>query len=246
MFVRPKLLVIDDEPEVLSLVRKILHEENYEVVVAETAEEAVNAFEVQPPTAVIADINLPGMNGLDFFKLIRSQHPEVPFIFLSGLTDEFDKVLGLELGAEDYITKPFNVREFKARVKVMLRRLHNPVYQAPAAVVAPSHETGGADLTVDTLKRQVFIGTEEVNLTKKEFDILLLLASRPGQVFTREHILDVIWQDDANVSDRTVDVHIGRLREKINVRSGELPPYIETVRGVGYRCNHSVNISLIS
>ena len=80
----------------------------------------------------------------------------------------------------------------------------------------------------------------------KEFDILLLLASRPGQVFTREHILDVIWQDDANVSDRTVDVHIGRLREKINVRSGELPPYIETVRGVGYRCNHSVNISLIS
>lgn len=240
MFVRPKILVIDDEPDVLMLVERILLEENYQVIRAENAEEALRVIEEELPTAVIADISLPGMNGLDFFKLVKGQHPRLPFIFLSGLSDEFDKVLGLELGAEDYITKPFSVREFKARVKVVLRRLN----QSPPA---PAQEPDGdehADLTIDKLKRQVFVQEEEVNLTKKEFDILVLLASRPGQVFTREHILDVIWHDDAGVSDRTVDVHIGRLREKINIHPDH-PPYIETVRGVGYRCNTGIAVRVI-
>lgn len=243
MFVRPKILVLDDEPDVLVLVERILSEENYQVITAETAEEALKQIDEELPTFVIADINLPGMNGLDFFKLVKSKHPQVPFVFLSGLTDEFDKVLGLELGAEDYITKPFSVREFKARVKVVLRRLNQSQNsQQPASPETPLEDV---DLSIDTLKRQVFVQDQEVNLTKKEFDILVLLASRPGQVFTREHILDVIWHDDATVSDRTVDVHIGRLREKINVHPDH-PPYIETVRGVGYRCNTSIAVHVIS
>lgn len=240
MFVRPKILIIDDEPDVLVLVERILQEENYQVISAETAEDAIQAIDEEVPTVVIADINLPGMNGLDFFKVIKARHPKLPFIFLSGLTDEFDKVLGLELGAEDYITKPFSVREFKARVKVVLRRL-NTAKDEPEA---QGSDTGHVDLSIDIPKRQVFVQDQEVNLTKKEFDILVLLASRPGQVFTREHILDVIWHDDSSVSDRTVDVHIGRLREKINVHPDH-PPYIETVRGVGYRCNTGIAVRVI-
>lgn len=241
MFIRPKILVLEDEPDVLMLVERILKEENYAVITAETAEKALEAIEQEVPTVIVADINLPGMNGLDFFKVVKAQHPHLPFIFLSGLSDEFDKVLGLELGAEDYITKPFSVREFKARVKVVLRRLNTAA--EPTAPADSSSEK--VDLRIDTLKRQVFVQAEEVNLTKKEFDILVLLASRPGQVFTREHILDVIWHDDASVSDRTVDVHIGRLRDKINVHPDH-PPYIETVRGVGYRCNTSIAVKVIA
>jgi len=241
VFVRPKILVIDDEPDVLVLVERILNEENYQVMSSETAEEALKAIDEELPTVVIADINLPGMNGLDFFKLVKGKHPKLPFIFLSGLTDEFDKVLGLELGAEDYITKPFSVREFKARVKVVLRRLSATQDAVESGLKPGDH----ADLSIDIPKRQVFVQDQEVNLTKKEFDILVLLASRPGQVFTREHILDVIWHDDSSVSDRTVDVHIGRLREKINVHPDH-PPYIETVRGVGYRCNTGIAVRVVN
>lgn len=241
MFERPKILVLDDEPDVRNLLSRILKEENYQVSEADTAENALKSIEESTPDLVIADINLPGMSGLDFFKLVKENHPQLPFIFLSGLTDEFDKVLGLELGAEDYITKPFGVRELKARIKVVLRRLKNKGNtEAPTEVDPDAH----VDLSIDIPKRQVFVQEEEVNLTKKEFDILVLLSSRPGQVFTREHILDVIWNNDTGVSDRTVDVHIGRLREKINIHPDH-PPYIETVRGVGYRCNTSIAIRVL-
>ena len=240
MFERPKILVLDDEPDVRNLLSRILKEENYQVSEADTAENALNCIEESAPDLVIADINLPGMRGLDFFKLVKETHPQLPFIFLSGLTDEFDKVLGLELGAEDYITKPFGVRELKARVKVVLRRIKNKAAEAPVEIDPNAH----VDLSIDIPKRQVFVQEEEVNLTKKEFDILVLLSSRPGQVFTREHILEVIWNNDTGVSDRTVDVHIGRLREKINIHPDH-PPYIETVRGVGYRCNTSIAIRVI-
>lgn len=240
MFERPKILVLDDEPDVRNLLSRILKEENYQVSEADTAENALSCIDESVPDLVIADINLPGMSGLDFFKLVKETHPQLPFIFLSGLTDEFDKVLGLELGAEDYITKPFGVRELKARVKVVLRRIKNKMAEAPVLVDPDAH----VDLSIDIPKRQVFVQEEEVNLTKKEFDILVLLSSRPGQVFTREHILEVIWNNDTGVSDRTVDVHIGRLREKINIHPDH-PPYIETVRGVGYRCNTSIAIRVI-
>lgn len=240
MFERPKILVLDDEPDVRNLLSRILREENYQVSEADTAENALSCIEESVPDLVIADINLPGMSGLDFFKLVKETQPQLPFIFLSGLTDEFDKVLGLELGAEDYITKPFGVRELKARVKVVLRRIKNKAAEAPIEIDPNAH----VDLSIDIPKRQVFVQEEEVNLTKKEFDILVLLSSRPGQVFTREHILEVIWNNDTGVSDRTVDVHIGRLREKINIHPDH-PPYIETVRGVGYRCNTSIAIRVI-
>ncbi|MGE3728413.1 MAG: response regulator transcription factor [Candidatus Sericytochromatia bacterium] len=242
MFVRPRLLVVEDEPDILTLLERILQEENYEVLKAPTAERGLEIIEETLPTAIVADINLPGMSGLDFCKRVKSQYPEIPVLFLSGLTDEFDKVLGLELGAEDYITKPFNVREFKARIKVMLRRVTQPPIKATPA--SGQKREISANLFIDVLKRQVFIEKIEVQLTKKEFDILMLLASRPGQVFTREHILDVIWHDDANVSDRTVDVHIGRLREKIIV-DPEKPPHVETVRGVGYRCNPHIVVEVV-
>lgn len=240
MFERPKILVLDDEPDVRNLLSRILKEENYQVSEADTAENALSGIEESLPDLVIADINLPGMSGLDFFKLVKETQPQLPFIFLSGLTDEFDKVLGLELGAEDYITKPFGVRELKARVKVVLRRIKNKAAEVSVEIDPDAH----VDLSIDIPKRQVFVQEEEVNLTKKEFDILVLLSSRPGQVFTREHILEVIWNNDTGVSDRTVDVHIGRLREKINIHPDH-PPYIETVRGVGYRCNTSIAIRVI-
>ncbi|PIQ23276.1 DNA-binding response regulator [bacterium (Candidatus Blackallbacteria) CG17_big_fil_post_rev_8_21_14_2_50_48_46] len=242
MFVRPKILIVEDEPDILNLLEKILQEENYDVLKAMTAEAGLEIIEGTLPTAIVADINLPGMSGLDFCKRVKSTHPEIPVLFLSGLSDEFDKVLGLELGAEDYITKPFNVREFKARIKVILRRVFNP--PAKNAGGLGSSPDPNANVFIDVLKRQVFIEQIEVTLTKKEFDILMLLASRPGQVFTREHILDVIWHDDANVSDRTVDVHIGRLREKITVHPDK-PPHVETVRGVGYRCNPHIQVQVV-
>jgi two-component system, OmpR family, alkaline phosphatase synthesis response regulator PhoP len=243
VFVRPRLLVVEDEPDILTLLERILQEENYEVIKAPTAERGLELIEENLPTAIVADINLPGMSGLDFCKRVKSQYPDIPVLFLSGLTDEFDKVLGLELGAEDYITKPFNVREFKARVKVMLRRITQQ--SAKPAPLSPGQKREiTANLFIDVLKRQVYIERIEVQLTKKEFDILMLLASRPGQVFTREHILDVIWHNDANVSDRTVDVHIGRLRDKIIV-DPEKPSHVETVRGVGYRCNPHIVVEVV-
>lgn len=241
MYIKPKILVLEDEPEILYLVEQILQEENYEVLTATDAEKALEMINQNPPTAIISDIVLPGMSGIDFFKHVKNDHPDVPVMFLSGLTDEFDKVLGLELGAEDYITKPFQVREFKARVKVMLRRLQ----PTPSSKPQSKQLNLTADLTIDTLKRQVFIGQKEVSLTKKEFDILILLSSRPGQVYTREQILDMIWQDDTHISDRTVDVHIGRLRDKINIDQNA-PPLVETVRGVGYRYNPNLEVEVIS
>lgn len=242
MFIHPKLMVVEDDPDILILVEKILHEENYDVIKASTAEEALTLMQETLPTAMVVDINLPGMNGLDLCKQVKTQHPEIPILFLSGLTDELDKVLGLELGAEDYITKPFTIREFKARIKVMLRRVLQPTAQKPSHHTAVPSQ---ANIYIDVPKRQVFIEQVEVQLTKKEFDILLLLASRPGQVFTREHILDVIWHHDTGVSDRTVDVHIGRLREKITVHP-DAPPHVETVRGVGYRCNPHIQVQVVN
>lgn len=240
MFTKAKILVIDDELDVLTFVKTLLLEEKYEVATAETAEQALEITERNSFDLVIADINLPGINGLELFKIIKRHSPHVPVIFLSGLSDEFDKVLGLELGAEDYITKPFNLREFKARVKVVLRR-----NQTTTSMAAPilQHQTP-ADLTIDIPQRKVEIKQQEVTLTKKEFDILILLASRPGQVFSRDYILNTIWKDDTNVSDRTVDVHIGRLRDKINIIP-QSAPYIETVRGVGYRVSTSISIAVI-
>lgn len=238
MFAKSKILVIDDELDVLLLVKTLLQEEKYDVLTAETAEQALQFAQHETFHLIIADINLPGLNGLELFKILKQCHPQVPVIFLSGLSDEFDKVLGLELGAEDYITKPFNVREFKARIKVVLRR-NQSVHLPP---VSPLHAI--ADITIDIPQHKVEIRQQEVMLTKKEFDILILLASRPGQVFSRDYILNTLWKDDTNVSDRTVDVHIGRLRDKINIVPNA-PPYIETVRGVGYRVNANISISLI-
>lgn len=226
---QPTILIVDDEPEVLLFVCELLSKENYNILTAETAEEAIAITEKKKPDLMISDINLPGMSGMELCKVIKKKYSDILIMFLSGINDEFDKVLGLELGAEDYITKPFGAREFKARIKVVLRRL-----QDVSRVKENPNSLEFYDMNIDLSCRTVKIKQELIDLTKKEFDILVLLASRPGQVFTRDIILERIWKDDSHISDRTVDVHIGRLRDKIEMNFNQ-PHYIETVRGVGYR-----------
>lgn len=217
------------------MVVEVLRSENYRLLTAQNAESGLRLCEQEAPELVICDVNLPDMSGIDLCRMIKSRYPQILFMFLSGVDDEVDKVLGLELGAEDYVTKPISVREFKARVRAILRRLHI-LPRHTVAPVAPQDRQSirSKDLEIDLQFCQVRLHGQEVDLTKKEFDILALLATHPGQVFSREHILNQIWMNDLNISDRSIDAHIRRLRDKIEENTDK-PYYIETVRGFGYR-----------
>jgi DNA-binding response OmpR family regulator len=225
----PRILLVDDEQPIQTLLSFPLQRDGYEVVVAADGREALLRYEEQTPDLVVLDVMLPKMDGLEVCKRLRAKGETVPIIMLTAKSEEIDKVLGLELGADDYITKPFSMREFRSRVKAALRRSGMP---RPESDDERPLEVLG--LRIDPAKRTVTRNGEAVTTTYVEFEILTALASSPGRVFTRDMLLARVWGDSAFRDPRTVDVHIRHLREKIETDPKE-PEYIFTVRGVGYR-----------
>jgi len=219
---------VDDEQSVQTLLSYPLRRDGYDVVSAHDGQEALQRFSEARFDLVILDLMLPKLDGIEVCRRMRSRS-QVPIIMLTAKGDEIDKVVGLEMGADDYITKPFSMREFRSRVKAALRRSRMP--GARQAVAEPIQR---GDLQIDFERRTVMIRRDIVQLTYVEFEILAALARAPGRVLSRETLLEHVWGDSEYRDPRTVDVHIRHLREKIEHES-RTPEYLLTVRGVGYR-----------
>jgi DNA-binding response OmpR family regulator len=224
----PRILLVDDEHAVQKLLAFPLRKDGYDVVAATTGSEALDRFRDGEFDLVVLDVMLPQVDGFEVCRQLRARS-SVPIIMLTAKAEEFDKVLGLELGADDYITKPFSMREFRSRVKAVLRRADLRRNGDDAA--DPPLEDG--ELRMDFAKRHVEVRGEPVKLTYVEFEILAILARSPGRVFSRTMLLERLWGDAAYRDPRTIDVHIRHLREKIE-RDPKEPELIFTVRGVGY------------
>lgn len=223
----PTILVVDDDRRVLELVSTCLSQAGYNLITATDGETGLMEYRRHRPNLVILDVMMPGMDGWDVCRRIR-QESDTPVIMLTAKDDEFDKVLGLELGADDYITKPFGLRELVARVKAVLRRAGS------SNAMSKTRRLEWPDLIIDPLSREVRARGELVKLAPKEFDLLFHMARHPGQVFTREQLYDSVWGYDYYGGVRTVDVHITRLRNKIE-KDPKQPKYLITVWGVGYK-----------
>ena len=226
-----KILVVDDEALLVKGIRFNLQNEGYEVITGSDGLEAVRAVQEKSPDLVVLDVMMPNMDGLTACAKIR-EFSDIPIIMLTAKTDDMDKLMGFDHGADDYLTKPFNILELKARIKAILRRSVKKTAAAPEA----KHSLKARDLELSFDSRRVFVSGREVNLTAKEFDLLELLMENPGKVYSREKLLDTIWGFDYPGDVRTVDVHVRRLREKIEVNPSE-PKYIFTKWGVGYYFN---------
>jgi len=222
-----KILVVDDEEHIIELVELYLRKEGYRVVSAQDGDAAIEKFSVEKPDLLVLDIMLPGADGLDVLRQVRKTS-RVPVIMLTARESEVDKVVGLELGADDYLTKPFSARELVARVKAVLRRAKPAEEELEPVLVRGS-------LTIDSNRRRVEVkGGGEVELTAKEFDLLYVMAANPGIVLTRDRLMEKVWGYEYMGDTRTVDVYIRHLREKLT-DDADNPRFIETVRGVGYR-----------
>ena len=222
---KPKILVVDDEPDALELIQYNLKSAGYDVVTAADGEEALKKARATNPSLVILDVMLPEVDGLEVCKILRREPATstVPIIMLTAKAGEIDRVLGLELGADDYVTKPFSPRELVLRVKAMLRR------RTPAE--AEPENLDFSDLRIDIPRHEVLVGGKAVDLTATEFKLLTVLAERRGRVQSREALLRDVWEYDNFIDTRTVDTHMRRLRDKL----GGAARYLDTVRGVGYR-----------
>jgi DNA-binding response OmpR family regulator len=222
-----RILLVDDEESIRTLLSYPLRKDGYEVVIAQDGLEALDRFRQTSFDLVVLDVMMPRLDGLEVCRQLRARST-VPIIMLTAKTEEVDKVVGLELGADDYITKPFSVREFRSRVKAALRRAsmtRDEGGEAPLEVL---------DLRIDPAKRLVRVRGDDVALTFVEFELLAAMAGTPGRVWTREQLLTRVWGDSRYRDPRTVDVHIRHLREKLE-RDARDPEYLFTVRGVGYR-----------
>jgi DNA-binding response OmpR family regulator len=215
------LLLVDDEKNIIELERLYLEKEGYQIEVAYDGKTALEKFRVVKPAAIILDLMLPVVDGWEVCRRVR-QESDVPILMLTARDQDVDKIVGLELGADDYLTKPFNPRELVARVKAILRRV-SPVPKTQRLSVG--------DLTVDLDRREVTVGTRQLELRAKEFDLLAVLAQNPGIVLTRERLLELAWGYDFAGETRTVDVHVAHLRKKLAGARTQ----IETVSGVGYK-----------
>ena len=224
-----KVLVVDDEKLIVKGIRFSLEQDGMEVDCAYDGEEALQAAQSKEYDMILLDVMLPKLDGFEVCQQIR-ESSNVPIIMLTAKGDDMDKILGLEYGADDYICKPFNILEVKARIKAIMRR---SAKQAPKENKEKVFEFG--DIRVDCESRRVYIKGKEVNLTAKEFDLLELLIFNPNKVYSRENLLNIVWGYDYPGDVRTVDVHIRRLREKIEGNPSE-PKYIHTKWGVGYFC----------
>jgi DNA-binding response OmpR family regulator len=225
-----RILLIDDEPTLLATVRYNLEREGFEVVTSDRGDSGLDLASAGSFDLVILDVMLPGVDGFEVCRLLRKRSP-VPILMLTAKTDEVDRVVGLELGADDYLTKPFSMRELLARVRAMLRRAE--IVAAAQADVPADTKTFG-DLAIDFRGQRILRNGVPLRLKPKELQLLLFLARHPGQVFTRDHLLERVWGYDFAGGTRTVDVHVRWLREKIEAVPAE-PQRIQTVRGTGYR-----------
>ena len=221
-----RILVVDDEPDLLELVRVNLSQAGFEVETAETGRQALERARRAAPDLLILDLMLPDLSGTEVCRHLRADPSlgEIPIIMLTARADEVDRVVGLEIGADDYVTKPFSPRELTLRVRAVLRR------RQPASATG-SQVLERAVLRLDPERHRCFVEQNEIELTAKEFALLHGLMMRPGRVMTREQLLDDVWGTDIAVTTRTIDTHLKRLREKL----GPASHLIETVRGVGYR-----------
>ena len=225
-----RIVVVDDDPTVADVVGRYLVRDGHTVECVHDGYEALRRVAEEPPDLVVLDLMLPGMDGLEVCRRLRARWP-IPVVMLTALGDETDRLVGFETGADDYVTKPFSPGELVARVKAVLRRVGTQ--EAPAAdpgarsLIFPG-------LTVDPRSRTVLVNGEEATLTATEFDLLYELARHPGQVFTREQLLDRVWDEEFYGDASTVTVHIRRLRQKIEPEPDN-PTYVQTVWGVGYR-----------
>ncbi|CAB1129729.1 two-component response regulator [Candidatus Hydrogenisulfobacillus filiaventi] len=223
-----RVLVVDDEPAIVELVQYNLEREGFVVDTEADGPAALRRARSERPDLIILDVMLPGMSGLEVCRALR-QEMDVPILMLTARKDEVDRVLGLELGADDYVTKPFSPRELVARVKAILRRS-----QKGREADAGGGAVGIRGLLVDPARRRVELDGQPVDLTFTEFELLQTLARNPGRAFSREELLSRVWGEDFFGDVRTVDVHIRHLREKLK-EDPQNPRYLETVRGVGYR-----------
>jgi DNA-binding response OmpR family regulator len=225
----PTILLVDDEDSVRKVLAFPLERDGYSVVQAVDGEDALRQFAAQPVDLVVLDIMLPKLDGLEVCKRLRATST-VPIIMLTARDDELDKVIGLELGADDYITKPFSIREFRSRVRALLRRARTPHDPDGDGDLVIEH----GDLRSDASRRSVEVRGEPVQLTYVEFELLRTLAGHPGRVFSRRMLLEALWKSADYRDPRTIDVHVRHLREKLEAEP-RTPEYILTVRGVGYR-----------
>jgi len=224
-FRNKSIAVVDDEPDIVQLVSVHLEKAGFQTVGFSNGNDILTFLEKKTPDLVVLDLMFPDMDGLEICRYLRSrdESASVPIIMLTARAEESDRILGLELGADDYIVKPFSPRELVARVKAVLRR-HGERHEPPRAAI-------GGILSIDPRRYEVSVNGTRVDLTPTEFRILNILSGKKGWVFTRDQILDLLWGNEKIVLDRTVDVHIKKLREKL----GEAGQFIKNVRGVGYK-----------
>jgi two-component system phosphate regulon response regulator PhoB len=222
---KQRILVVDDEPDALEVIRVNLVHAGFNVITAEDGQEALTKARNAQPDLILLDLMLPEVDGLEVCKILRRDDvtKDIPIIVVTAKATEIDRVLGLELGADDYVTKPFSPRELVLRVKAMLRRLQNHT--------DASEQIRVGQLLVDIPRHAVHVQNKSVELTATEFKLLTLLAQRRGRVLSREQLLRDVWEYDTTIDSRTVDTHMRRLREKL----GPAAKYLDTVRGVGYR-----------
>lgn len=225
-----KILAVDDEPDILKIIDHRLSREGYEIITASDGEEAIDVFRQEKPDLVILDLMLPKIDGFEVCRVLREES-DVPIIILSARSDELDRLLGFRMGGDDYLTKPFSPSELVLRVQAMLRRV--PVRRGEEDSSAPNAIKCNG-LFIDLRGHSVMLDGKEIQLTPKEFKLLWLLASHPDYVFTREHLLDQIWDSDYMGDADNVTVMVSRLREKVE-KDPANPRYIKTVWGVGYK-----------
>ena len=224
----PKVLVVDDAPDIVRLVRDYLEHAGFSVLAASNGMDALRIARTERPDLIVLDLGLPGRDGLDVTRELRrdSAVASVPIVMLTARADESDKLVGLELGADDYVTKPFSAKELVSRVRAVLRRAQ--------AVAAPAETVVVGEMTVDIPRMAVSVGGRAVELTATEFQILLVMARQPGRVFTRAQLLDAVRGDAFDAYERAIDAHIKNIRRKVEPDPAT-PRYVLTVFGVGYR-----------
>ena len=229
-----KVLIVEDDQTLLGVLKYNLAKEGYDVVTATDGAQAVEIARSKRPDLVVLDIMLPKLDGLEVCRILRKEMT-VPILMLTAKTEEIDRVVGLEVGADDYVTKPFSMRELLARVRAMLRRAEMMKQEASYVErkAAPSPIKVG-DLEIDPIRHQVSLGGSIIELTPKEFDLLAFLVTNRGRVFSRDHLLERVWGYDYAGDTRTVDVHVRWLRQKIEAAPAH-PKYLLTIRGVGYK-----------
>ena len=229
---KPRILIVEDEPGIADTLQYALRTDGFEPDWVATGAEALARLDHGAPALVILDVGLPDTSGFEVFKGLRARAADLPVIFLTARSDEIDRVVGLELGADDYVPKPFSPRELVARVRSILRRAARPA-AAPVAPGAPGATGPAAAVAVDAGRRQIRYYGRLLELSRYEFGLLATLASRPGHVFTRDVLLEQVWDDATDPLDRTVDAHVKTLRAKMRAVVADLDP-IRTHRGTGY------------